>query len=266
MTVKIFTVIFYCYSAMARVVKPLTAVQCKNAKPKEKQYRLYDGNGLYLQILPSGRKSWRVDYVTANGKNTSIAIGHFPDLSLEQARKKRIALQAGIEAGDMPSRRARQGNSFFEVAKAWHEYKSPGWSEGHAKRLWRLLEVSIIPFVGGMPITDIKPVQLLELLRKIEERGKIELAHRTKIACSQVFRYAVAAGICDTDPTQFLTGAMIPVRRKHFASVTDPQEVSDLLKMLWAYKGSFQVEVALKVSGSTPKRGAGSIPNDLINR
>ena len=232
---------------MARIIRPLTAVKVRQSKPKEKLYKLYDGQGLYLQVMPSGLKTWRFEY-TVNKKKTSYAIGRFPEMSLEQARKKRRALQDGLEQGNLPGMKARPGTSFFEVAQQWHAVKSVGWSDGHAKRLWRLLEVGIFPYIGHLPINSIKPTAVLDALRLIQDRGKIELAHRTKIACSQVFRFGIASGVCDTDPSQFLSGAMVPVRRRHFSAVTEPDDVADLLKMLWAYQGSFQVECALKVS------------------
>lgn len=240
----------------ARIIRPLTAVKVRQSKPKEKLYKLYDGQGLYLQVMPSGLKTWRFEY-TVNKKKTSYAIGRFPEMSLEQARKKRRALQDGLEQGDLPGMKARPGTSFFEVAQQWHAVKSVGWSDGHAKRLWRLLEVGIFPYIGHLPINSIKPTAVLDALRLIQDRGKIELAHRTKIACSQVFRFGIASGVCDTDPSQFLSGAMVPVRRRHFSAVTEPDDVSDLLKMLWAYQGSFQVECALNVSLSfRASRGA----------
>lgn len=232
---------------MARIVKPLTAIKVRQSKPSDKSYKLYDGQGLYLHVQPSGLKTWRFEYAVDTRK-TSISIGRFPEMTLEQARRKRRELQAGIDNGNLPGMKARPGTSFYEVAQQWHAVKSPGWSEGHARRLWRLLEVGIFPHIGKKPIDSIKPSAVLDALRLIQDRGRIELSHRTKIACSQVFRFGVAAGLCETDPSQFLSGAMVPVRRKHFSAVTDPADVADLLRMLWAYQGSFQVECALKLS------------------
>lgn len=232
---------------MAKIVKPLTAVKVRQAKISEKPYKLYDGDGLFLHVSPSGRKTFRFEY-SINGRKTSVTIGQYPFVSLEQARKQRMEMRDGILKGNPPGKKVRAGTSFREVAQQWHEVKSHGWSDGHSKRLWRLLEVGIFPYIGHLPIYNIKPVMVLDALKLIQERGKIELAHRTKIACSQVFKFGIAAGLCETDPSQHLSAAMIPVRRKHFASVTSPDEVSDLLKMLWSYKGAFQTETALRIA------------------
>lgn len=234
---------------MAKLIKPLTAIQVKNAKPKEKAYKLFDGGGLFLQIMPAGTKFWRMKYRKDNGKENLLSFGKYPQVSLEQAREKREDARKLLSEGMNPVKQKKGTlNSFERVAREWCNKMMQSWSADHARRTIRGLEINVFPFIGDKSVSQVSVPELLSVLRLIEDRGRIETAHRIRINCSQVFRYAIACGMTDRDPAHTLVSAMKPIKRKHFPAVTNPDEVSKLLKMMWEYQGSFPVECALKMA------------------
>lgn len=235
---------------------PLTNTSIKNAKPKEKSYKLFDSRGLYLEVAPSGGKWWRLKY-RFNGKEKRLSLGVYPEISLKDARDRREDARRLIANGVDPSVHrkaartanvARSQNSFEMVAREWFTKYQPTWVPSHSSRIIQRLERDIFPWLGREPISDIKPPQLLEVIRRIEERGAIETAHRALSNCGQIFRYAVATGRAERDPSNDLKGAIPPVKAKHFAAVTDPKQVSDLLRAIHGYRGSPVVTAALKIA------------------
>ena len=235
----------------------LTAIQVKSTKPTDKPQKLTDGGGLYLLLQPNGAKYWRLDYRFA-GKRKTLAVGVYPDVSLLSARERRDdarkLLADGIDPGENRKAQkaagaARAANSFEVIAREWHGKFSPGWAPTHSSKIIRRLEVEIFPWIGARPIAEITAPELLTCIRRIEVRGILETAHRTLQHCGQVFRYAVQTGRAERDPSGDLRGAIPPVKDKgHFAAVTEPKQVAELLRTLDGYQGSFVVTCALRLA------------------
>lgn len=235
---------------------PLSDTAIKKVKPADKPFKLTDENGLYLLINPSGAKLWRFDYRFAHKRKT-LAFGVYPDVSLVRAREKlleaRKLVADGIDPGEARkgAKRAvheRAASSFEAVAREWYAKYSPGWAESHASKIIRRLERDVFPWIGGKPVAELSAPEVLATMRRIESRGALETAHRVLQSCGQVFRYAVATGRAERDPTQDLKGALPPVRGKHFAALTDPRDVGEFLRAVDDFKGSFQVACALKLA------------------
>lgn len=235
---------------------PLTDTQIRKAKPTEKTQRLFDGGGLYLEISPKGGKWWRLKY-RFGGKEKRLSLGVYPDISLKEARERRDDARKLLANDIDPSENRkvakaakveRAGNSFEVVAREWYAKHSPNWSANHGDRIIRRLERDIFPWLGGKPIAEISAPQLLEAIRRIEQRGALETAHRALGNCGQVFRYAVATGRAERDPSGDLRGALPPVKGTHFASVTDPTKVAGVLRALDSYEGTLTVRCALRLA------------------
>jgi integrase len=233
----------------------LTDVKVRNAKPGDKQAKLSDGGGMYLLVTQSGGKCWRLKYRFA-GKEKVLALGTYPEISLAEAREKRETarkqLANGIDPGVVKkAQKAAIGeareNSFEAIAREWYARFKQQWSENHAVRILTRLEQDVFPFIGSRPIGEIKAPEVLQVLRRVETRT-LETAHRIKIACGQVFRYAVATGRAERDPVADLRGALPPVKKNHFAAPTDPKDVAPLLRAIDEYQGSFVVKCALQLA------------------
>ncbi|HEM7801761.1 tyrosine-type recombinase/integrase [Burkholderia cenocepacia] len=235
---------------------PLTDTAIKNAKPADKPVRLFDGGGLYLEVAPSGGKWWRLKY-RFGGKEKRISLGVYPDVPLKEARERRDKARALLEAGADPGeakkaeKRAAQlstENSFEAVAREWHAKYTPSWSASHGARLLRRLEVDAFPWIGGKPIAELAPPDVLDVLRRVEKRGALETAHRLHANVGQVCRYAVATGRAARDVTADLRGALPPVQQEHMAAITDPKQVAELLRAIDGYQGTFPVICALRLA------------------
>ncbi|MEZ5585231.1 MAG: tyrosine-type recombinase/integrase [Candidatus Competibacteraceae bacterium] len=235
---------------------PLTDTAIRNAKPSGKLFKLYDQKGLYLLVTAAGGKWWRIDYRFV-GKRQTLSLGVYPDVTLKEARDKCAEVRKQIAAGIDPSvhRKAqksahaeRAANSFELVAREWFMKHSPNWAENHASKIIRRLEKDIFPWLGLRPIADITPPELLAVVRRIEHRGALETAHRVLQNCGQVFRYAVATGRAERDPSQDLRGALPPARETHHASITDPKAIGQLLRAINGYQGSFITQCALRLA------------------
>ncbi|OWY33316.1 tyrosine-type recombinase/integrase [Herbaspirillum aquaticum] len=243
---------------MPRIIEPLKDLQVKNAKPKDKPYKLADGGGLYLLVTPAGGKGWRLKYLY-RGKEKLISLGTYPEVGLQEARKRRDSnkelLSDGIDPSD--NRKAKKlvgleqaANSFEVIAREWLSRAENGWVKSHHAKIVARFEKDIFPYLGKKPITAITAPDLLSVVRKIESRGVLETAHRALSNCGQVFRYAVATGRTERDPTADLRGALPSVnsRRTHFAAITEPKEVGNLLRSLYGYDGSPTVCAALRLA------------------
>lgn len=235
-------------------VMALTDIKIRRAWPGPKPYKLTDERGLYLLVNTNGSKWWRFDYRYA-GKRKTLSMGTYPDTGLADARAKRDAarrqVQAGIDPGEQ--RKAakaagveRAANSFAAIAEEWlaKQKLAPATL---AKARW-MLEDLVFPWIGGRPIAEIDPPEILRLLQRIEERGAHETAHRTKQRCGQIFRYAIHSHRAARDPTADLRGALTPAKVTHRPAVTDPNKVGELLRAIEGYTGSFVVRCALKVA------------------
>lgn len=236
----------------------LTDAHCRNATcpPERKQARFSDSGGLYLQVSPNGSKRWFLKYRTG-GKEKQLALGSYPDVGLTAARKARDAAKLQRAAGLDPvqARKVEKlkatnpaGDTFQAVALEWHAKQAPQWSEGHAERALRQLERDLFPWIGPRRLSEIEPVELLATLRKIEERGAIETADRGLMLCRQVWRYGVATGRVSRDITADLKGALTPYRGRHFAAITEPVKLGELLRAIQAYRGGPIVRAALQLA------------------
>lgn len=235
---------------------PLNDIACKQAKPREKAYKLADAKGLYLEVAPSGGKWWRLKY-RIGGKEKRISLGVYPEVSLKEAREKcdvaRKQIASGIDPSDQRKAAKLAGaedaaNSFEVVAREWFAKYSPSWVASHSTKIIRRLEKDIFPWIGSRPISTVTAPDLLAALRRIESRGAIETAHRAQQNCGQIFRYAIATGRAERDPAADLRGALAPVKEKHHASITDPKAIGELLRAISGYQGSFITMCALRLA------------------
>ena len=233
----------------------LTATEVKVAKQKEKPYKLTDGQGLYLQVTPTGGKLWRFKY-RFDDKEKLLSFGTYPEISLADAREKRDAARKQVANGIDPGKirkaekaaKAQIADTFELVAREWHVKFMPRWSSVHADTVIKRLERDAFPWIGSRPIAEIKAPELLAVLRRVESRGALETAHRVKTICGQVFRYAVATGRAERDPAADLKGALPPATKSHLAAVTDPKDVAELLRAIDGYQGSFVTRCALRLA------------------
>lgn len=234
----------------------LSDVQIRNARPKEKAYRMSDSQGLYIEISPAGGKLWRYKY-RFEGKEKRLGLGRYPDVGLKEAREKHAGERKLLASGIDPSehRKAqkqavalRSANSFEVVAREWFIKQSPNWADSHSKTVIRRLERDIFPYMGERPIAEIKAPELLAVIHRVEERGALETAHRELNICGQIFRYAVATGRAERDPSGDLKGALPPVKSKHLAAITNPDRVGELMRMIDAYQGTMVVQCALRLA------------------
>ena len=232
-------------------------IEDMKAKPKDKPYKLSDGNGLYLMVYPNGSKGWRFRY-KFSGKEKMISFGSYPERSLKDARRDLIHAREQVAAGIDPSevRKAEKLtvdgvvlDSFEAIAREWHSMKhSKDVSPGHAKTTLARLEQKVFDWIGSRPISEISPPELLSVLRRIEGDGALETAHRVKSICSQIFRYAVATGRAERDPSADLRGILPSARKNHLPSITDPVEVGKLLKVIDGYNGATVTQAALQLA------------------
>ena len=238
----------------------LTDTKIRNAKPKEKLYKLSDGQGLQLFINPNGSKYWRYAY-RFGGKQKTLAIGVYPDVSLAKARERhgeaRKLLKEGIDP--MENRKDQQRaqaiammNTFELVAKAWYEHWRQGVSEGHSRQVWRRIELDILPEIGEVPITELTTGRFKEVIKKIESRGAVDIAKRNLQKCSQIMRYAVANDLVPNNPVADIKPSEILKKRKkrNYPRITLP-ELPQLLKDIDNYAGSEVTVLALKMMAYT---------------
>lgn len=234
---------------------PLTLPEVKNAAPKEKDYKLSDEKGLYLLVKKNGAKYWRLKY-RFERKEKTLALGVFPEVTLTVARKRRddarTKLQDGIDPSELKQQRKRLSieaaeNSFYAIAQEWLVKRGKKSESGDAK-LVRLLERDIFPYLGKVAISTITPPKLLSVLRRIEDRGAVETAHRAKQYAGQIFRYAVAIGKVERDISADLKGALATPKSGHFAAIVEPREVGRLMVAIDNYQGTPVVMAALKLS------------------
>ncbi|MBK1633921.1 integrase [Thiohalocapsa halophila] len=235
---------------------PLSDAKVRSAKPSTKAVKLFDERGLYLEVSPSGGKWWRLKY-RFEGKEKRLSLGVYPDVGLKDARARRDSARRLLSEGVDPSvnRKAQRStssehaaNSFEVVAREWFERYSPNWVPSHASRIIRRLERDIFPWIGKTAVADLTPPQVLKAVRRIEDRGALETAHRALQNCGQVFRFAVATGRAERDPTADLRGALPPVKAGHFSAVTDPAQAAEMLRVVDSYRGTVTVRCALRLA------------------
>ncbi len=240
---------------MAKIIKPLTDSQVKQAKPQDKPYKLADGGRLYLYVSKLGAKSWRMDYVRPiSKKRATITLGLYPDVSLAQAREQRKQIRTMLADGIDPQQQKidaereqelLSNNTFAAIAEDYMSRKrnvSPATITNNNRQLKRLNK-----HIGDMVITDIKPIDVLKACRTAEAQGYYETAIKMRTIAGQVFRYGVQTARCERDVTQDLIGALQAPTTKHHPTITDPKELGQLLRAIDTYEGSFEVCTAIKL-------------------
>jgi integrase len=237
----------------------LTDTRIRKVKSREKSFKLADGRGLFLVVQPNSSKYWRFRY-WFGGKEKLLAIGVYPEVTLAGARKKRDeALQMLADDTDpgmakQLKKRAQRlvpENSFETVAREWHIKFSSKWTAEHGAKIIHRLETDIFPWLGHRPINEITAPELLIVLRRVENRGAVETAHRLCQYCGKIFRYSIATGRADRDVSADLRGAIPPVKKRHHASITDPQAIGGLLRAIKGYNGNLITRCALQLAPLT---------------
>ncbi|WP_291447866.1 integrase arm-type DNA-binding domain-containing protein [Desulfovibrio sp.] len=201
---------------------PLTDTAVRGVKPADKPQKLFDGNGLFLYVAPSGTKSWRLKY-RFQGREKLLTLGTYPQLSLKEAREACAAAKKQLGGGIDPSVQKKViarawENTFEAIARGWHENKKSAWSERYTEDVLERIASNIFPYLGNRPINEITPPELLSVLRKIEARGAFYQANRLRESCSLVFRYAIATGRAERDTAADLRGALkshVTTSRRH---------------------------------------------------
>jgi integrase len=233
----------------------LTDMQIRSLKPADKTYKVTDERGLYLEVSPGGSKLWRYKYIFM-GKDKRIAMGRYPEVGLAEARRRRLEARENLDNGIDPlANRKREklvakyqaANTFGEMAKEYLE-KMVGDRRAEttiSKAHWLMEQLKPI---ADQPITALKPVDVLAALKRLEAHGKHETARRCRSFASRVFRYAVATGRGEADPTSMLRGALVVPRTKHHAALLEPKDVGELLRAIDAYSGHKVTRLAMQVA------------------
>jgi len=244
---------------MARKVLPLTDIQVKNAKPQDKAFKLSDGGGLYLEVLPTGGKSWRFKYVFG-GKEKRLVFGLWPDVSLKLARQRRDDARSMVAEGVDPGEKRKQdkaeekaqteaaANTFEVLAREWHTRQVAGWSQGHALKVLARMEQHLFPALGELPISTIRAPAILAVLREIEGRGNHETAQRLRQFCEAIFAYALASGIVERNVGADLRGILTTGQVQNRPAIVEPKAVGQLLRAIDGYEGSPVTLAALKLA------------------
>lgn len=232
----------------------LTARQVETAKPKEKSYKLFDGGGLYLEVTAKGSRYWRMKY-RFSGKEKRLAFGVFPIVTLAEAREMRNQAKKILAADGDPGeikkeekgiQKLNTGNTFETIAREWHKSKADRWSLRYRDEIIDTFEKDIFPYIGKRPIAEIKPLELLETLRKMEKRGALEKMRKVRQLCGEVFRYAIITGRAEYNPAPDLATALTPPKKQHFPFLTS-EELPYFLKDLAGYTGSVITKTATKI-------------------
>ncbi|CDL87440.1 Integrase [Xenorhabdus cabanillasii JM26] len=232
----------------------LTDVAIKRAKPEIKSYTLSDGNGLWLLIEPNGSKGWRFRY-RFEGKQKMISLGTYPEVSLAEARKRTIECRSMIADGINPSENRKQKkresiimseNTFEKITREWYEKRKDRWSAGYRADMMSAFENDVFPYIGNRPIADIKPLELLDVLSRMEKRGATEKLKKVRQRCGEVWKYAIITGRAEYNPAPDLASAFIPHKREHYPHL-DVDELPEFLKSIDKHMGSQIVRHALRI-------------------
>jgi len=238
---------------MARqtTIGKLPEVSVRNAKGREKPYKLSDGGGLYLLVNPNCSKYWRLKY-KLHGKEKVLALGVYPGVSMAEARVEAIKAKEHLRQGIDPVIRRRQekhtnsSNIFRNIAEEWFNQQKGIWTESHANRVWRTLELDVIPMIGDIPIQDIKTLDCLAVIRAVEERGALDVASRVKQRISSVFRYAIQTARCEYNPADQLQG-VIKTRKVEHRKYLPAEALPAYFMKLETYDGTLVVKLALQL-------------------
>lgn len=226
----------------------LTIKQIDAAKPKDKPYRMLDSNGLYLYVPVTGKKVWQLRY-KLDGKEKVLTVGKYPLMSLQEARDKAWIAKKDVSVGVDPIKAKKlsvKDNSFGSIYQEWYEHKNQVWSEVYSTELSRMFQDDILPLIGGMEINEIEPMQILEVIRRFEDRGAMERANKARRRCGEVFRYAIVTGRAKYNPAPDLADAMKGYRKKNYPFLPADQ-IPAFNKALAGFSGSIVSKIATQV-------------------
>ncbi|MHC1795851.1 tyrosine-type recombinase/integrase [Escherichia coli] len=226
----------------------LTIKQIDAAKPKDKPYRLLDSNGLYLYVPVTGKKVWQLRY-KLDGKEKVLTVGKYPLMSLQGARDKAWLAKKDVSVGVDPVKAKKlsvKDNSFGSIYQEWYEHKKQVWSEVYSTELSRMFQDDILPLIGGMEINGIEPMQILEVIRRFEDRGAMERANKARRRCGEVFRYAIVTGRAKYNPAPDLADAMKGYRKKNYPFLP-AEQIPAFNKALAGFSGSIVSRIATQV-------------------
>lgn len=232
----------------------LTDIQIKRAKPQDKPYTMNDGHGLSLLIKPDGSKGWRFRFRFA-GKARLMSFGSYELVSLAEAREKRDTARKQVANGIDPveERKAQKlaqklstENSFESVSREWHAAKANRWTIAYREEIIKTFEQDVFPFIGKRPISEIKPLELLEVLKRIEKRGALEKTRKVRQRCGEVFRYAIITGRAEYNPAPDLAIALAIPKQKHHPFLS-AEELPHFVRDLESYTGSIITKNATKI-------------------
>ena len=232
-------------------------------KPKEREYKIFDGEGLFILVKPNGSKLWRYKY-RFDHKEKLISLGAFPGLSLAEARLKRAELKVQISKRVDPSIIIKQlklttniakDNTFINIATEWHTEKAKVWSPKYSRNILTIFNRDVFPSLGYRPITEIEPLEILTILRRIEDRGALETASKTRQRISEVYKYAIITGRALTNPAEHLSGALTPQTKQHYAFLPR-HELAGFVNALSGYAGSYIAKRATQLLMYTGLRTA----------
>lgn len=241
---------------MARTVTPLTDPKCEAAKPREKDYPLFDGQGLYLLVKPSGVKTWRFKFTRPDGRSGLATFGNYPALGLKAARARRAEALALLAQGIDPIEHARQtkaeaiaatAHTFEAVAREWHAANAGKWKPAHAQSVLSRMEKNLFPAIGKRPIADLKTRDLLAPLKAVEQRNALDLASRLRQCITGVMRRAVQHGIIDSNPANDLQGATATRKAAHRPALP-LERLPELLERTDAYTGRQLTRMAVQLT------------------
>lgn len=240
---------------------PLTDLEIRRAKPEEKAYTKNDGNGLSLLIEPNGSKGWRFRY-RFDGKPKMLSLGTYPDVSLNEAREKRDESRKMVRSGINPSdvrreekqaRQGRAGNTFEVITREWYEKRKDHWSLSYREEMMKTFESDVFPIIGHRPMADIKPMELMVVLSKLDDRGATEKLRKVRQRCGDVWRYAIATGRAENNPAPNLVNAFAAHKKEHYSFLT-VSELPDFFNTLNTYSGSVIVKLAMRLQVLTGLR------------
>ena len=233
---------------------PLTALQVKNAAPSEKDFGLADGGGLFLWVRAAGGKSWRFRF-RLDGKQSHISLGTIDNVTLAQARQLAFDARQLVSQGRHPGLERKvaraqaaisRANTFKSLALEWYQHKSARWSEGYATDVIEAFELDIFPQVGSLPLSEIKPMQWLQVFRRIESRGALEKLRKVRQRCQEVYRFAIATGRVEYNPIADIGGALQTPTSRHYPFLPIA-EIPDLIRGFQACPGHDVVKIATRL-------------------
>lgn len=244
---------------MPKRIAPLVDTRLRNAKPKEKPYKLTDGNGLYLLVTPTGGKLWRFDY-SFSAKRKTLSIGSYPEVSLTDARQRRDEsrklLVSGVDPSELKQQQKDQEQehkdrellTFRKVAEEWFSKNEPVWSASHIKTVRNRLEHDVFPVIGNRQIATVDRATIKNIMMTVAGRGAIETADRVKQYCGQILRYALNLEYIEVNPANDLRDILPKREPGHHAALIEPDQLAGLLRAIDEYSGSFVVKKALQLA------------------